>query len=179
MAKKMSIIFIAILVMITITIMAYFLFPWVGILSGVWFSPNPPKPDITYGEFPFEIVLEIDGQTKMFNNVYICEYDGIGSNEGIGKHRVWKGYIKGTDDSTIFIKEVGSKKIYCSVGDPEIYMGESGNDTTSNLPIVYSKEPNSVGGWTTHIFDQTEQEEYGVKIINYKFSDPIENVFKW
>ena len=50
---------------------------------------NLPKPEITYGEFPFEIVLEIDGQTKMFNNVYICEYDGIGSNEGIGKYRVW------------------------------------------------------------------------------------------
>lgn len=145
--------------------------------------PNPPEPQIQYGEFPFEIVLEIDGEAKTFNDIYICEYDGIGSNEGVGKYRTWKGYIKGTGKGTILIKEVDNKHIYCSVGAADIYMGDcepyyEGGEIPVNEPVIYSKEHDKNGGTTSHTFNETDMEEHGIKIISYNFSPPITNLFE-
>ena len=77
-----------------IVIFSLNIFAWSSIFIGNLLSSNPPKPEITYAEFPFEIVYELEGETVTVNDVYVCEYDGIGMNEGVGKYREWKGYIK-------------------------------------------------------------------------------------
>ena len=33
------------------------------------FTPNPPKPEITYADFPFEVVYEIDGEIILVDEV--------------------------------------------------------------------------------------------------------------
>ena len=43
-----------------------------------------PKPAITYAEFPFEVVCEIDGVKKVLKDIYICEYAGTDFDMGSG-----------------------------------------------------------------------------------------------
>ena len=73
--------------------------PQIMFWIGMWIStPNPPEPEVTYGEFPFEIVYEIDGEIFTINDVYVCEYRGIALSEASGKCRSWKGYIKSSGE---------------------------------------------------------------------------------
>lgn len=53
-------------------------------------TPNPPEPQITYGEFLFKLECEINGDKKTVEDTVMREYDGIGWNEGSGKYRKWK-----------------------------------------------------------------------------------------
>ena len=53
-----------------------------------------PTPRVTHGEFPFELVYEINGEEVRVTDVYVCEFEGIGGNENIGKYREWGGHVK-------------------------------------------------------------------------------------
>ena len=66
---------------------------------------NVPEPQIKEGEFPFEMVYEIDGETITVNDIYVCEFDGFDWNEGVGKHRKWKGYIKSSGTDVLILLE--------------------------------------------------------------------------
>ncbi len=45
--------------------------PWTAMVLYHTFSPNPPKPEITHGEFPFELVYEIDGEIITVKDTYV------------------------------------------------------------------------------------------------------------
>ena len=142
----------------------------------------PEEPKFKYGEFPFELVYEIDGEIITVNDVYVCEYDGISADTGSGKYREWKGYIKGTGQGTIFIKDIDNKKICCSVGAADIYMGDcepyyEGGEIPVNEPIIYSIENYANGSRLSHIFSEADMEKYGIRIISYNFTPPITNSF--
>lgn len=176
--KKLLKVFIALLIAAVIGFTAIFVLPWALIGLGILLSPNPAKPEITYGEFPFEIVYEVDGEVVTVNDVYICKYS-IGMNEGVGKYRNWKGSIKGTGEDGLFVKEIDGKKIYCSVGWPEYYMDDP-DDSSTDVPEpgFYIIEANDMGGTTTYGIEDESLHEYNIKVISYKFSDPIENSFE-
>lgn len=77
--------------LLVLAVVVYFsVLPWAMIALGMLISPNPPRPEITYGEFPFSLEYEINGHRKVIEDTLIGEYDGIGMNEGIGKYRKWK-----------------------------------------------------------------------------------------
>ncbi|WP_336297944.1 hypothetical protein [Aneurinibacillus uraniidurans] len=71
--------------LLVVVIVAYLTLPWLFILVHIQLQPNPPRPEIIYGEFPFRLEYEINGQRKVIENILICEFDGFGANEGIGK----------------------------------------------------------------------------------------------
>ena len=189
-----GIIIITIIVLIAITILMFycvkFMFNTMSKISYVIDSiisfslTEPEEPKVKYGEFPFELVYEIDGETITVNDVYVCEYDGISADTGRGKYRKWKGYIMGTGRESILIKDVDDKYIYCSVGAEDIYMGDcepyyEGGEIPVNEPVIYSKEHDENGGTTSHIFNETDMEKYGIIIISYNFTPPITNSFGW
>ena len=58
------------------------------------------------------------------NDIYVCEYDGIGTNEGQGKYVEWKGYIKSSNQENLVLFESDNKQIICDIGAPEYYMGD-------------------------------------------------------
>ena len=61
--SKLLIIIISIVVAVPLIIFAAISIPWLMIYGGIWLSPDPPKPQITSGEFPFELVYSLDGET--------------------------------------------------------------------------------------------------------------------
>lgn len=64
--------------------------PWISIYLGIQSEPNSPSPTTKYGEFPFRLEYEIDGKRMVIQDTLICEYDGVGADEGRGKYRKWK-----------------------------------------------------------------------------------------
>lgn len=88
--KTISVTLITVLIAFVAMLAYTTIWPWATMFFGISSFPNPTKPEITHGEFPFHLVYEINGETKVIEDTLICEYDGIGMNEGNGKYRKWK-----------------------------------------------------------------------------------------
>lgn len=165
--------------LIPVLIMAFFALPWIILGVGILLSPNPQEPEITYGEFPFELVYEIDGKQITVHDTYICEFDGFGANEGVGKYRSWKGYVKSSGEESIVIAEDKERIIYCYVGEAEYYMNDE-----EGYYGVYPITPRIYGGpkagslYYNSMSPDEILERYNIKIISWKFSEPITNTFK-
>ena len=177
--KRKIITAIVAVALIPVLIMAFVALPWIILGVGILLSPNPPKPEITYGEFPFEIVYEIDGKQITVQDTYICEFDGFGANEGVGKYRSWKGYVKSTGEEHMLMLEDNNTVIYCYVGKAEYYMNDE-----ERYYGVYPITPHLYGVSKTDdlyynsMYPDEILEYYKIKIISWEFSEPITNTFK-
>ena len=141
---------------------------------------NVPAPKITKGEFPFELVYEKDGEVITANDVYVCEYEGIKWNENFGNYRQWKGYAKSTGESYFLFYEEGNTQIVCDIGSPAYYMNDPTAANMSDfVPAIYYRVRYESGGISSGKLDEeTLLEKYDLKLISWKFSEPIENSFE-
>lgn len=149
--------------------------PWILIFIGGWLSPNPPAPEITYGEFPFRLEYRIEDEVYVVEDVIVCEYDGVDWNEGVGKHRIWKGTFKNTGEEELLVLTDGDTKIYCSVGGADYYMGdkEYGEPYVPKFYYVTSFENGTVSGGADDLLDK-----YKIELLDWQLSEPIENKFE-
>ena len=181
-SKPLIIIMIVTVIILLPVILIFLLnlFAWSGILVGGWLSPNPPKPEITYAEFPFEITYEIDGESVTVKDTYICEFDGFGRNEGEGKHREWKGYIQSTGEEKVVLLQDGNLSLAIAVGYPEYYMSDPTESDVEYEPYVYYIiDPNDIGGVSSGVIGiEPILEQYKIKLIGWKLSEPIQNSFE-
>lgn len=174
--SKTRIIVLAIVLLLLLLLpVLYVIFGWVMVLGGMWFSaPNPSEPREVYGEFPFELTYRIGDDLVAVRDVYVCEYDGIGFNEGIGKYRKWKGYIQGTGETAVLVTEDAERKIYCFVGSAEFYMGDEMYPEQRPLaPRLYD-----VHNSMTFYSQEELLSRYDIELISWTFSDPITNSFE-
>jgi hypothetical protein len=153
--------------------------PWIIILIGLASLPNPPKPTITYAEFPFRLEYKIGDEMVIVEDTLICKYDGIGLSEGSGKYRKWKKYISGSAEDDILLLTIDeSYKIYCTTGDASYYMGDNVHDIDYPFkPYAYYVE---IEGKSTRLGDISSDdllENYNIEIINWEYPRPVENVF--
>lgn len=141
---------------------------------------NVSEPEIKEGEFPFEIVYEINGETIKINDIYVCEFDGFDWNEGVGKHRKWKGYIKSSGAKELILLEDGDLKLAVSVGFPEYYMSDQSITQIKELtPSIYYIKPNELGGTSSGVLDiEPLLEQHKLKLVSWNFSEPIQNSFE-
>ena len=163
-------------------VIAAFLVLFLGMLAneivttaGGWlFSPNPAKPSVTYGEFPFEIVYELDGQIMTINDVYVCEYDGIKLDGFHEKSRKWSGYIKSTGDKKVILFKDENVTFYCYVGYPEYYMSDPPprEEYTPHIDCVRNDTKST---WEIDVDRYLAQ--YKLRLISVTLSEPIQNSF--
>ena len=134
----------------------------------------PQRPQIIYGEFPFCVEYEIDGERIVVSDTVICEYNGVnyGSN---GAKRNWIKRLskRGTEDLLLLSEE--NKKIYCTVGDADYYMGDS--EETKFIPVLYIEEYDSELKMTTHKSYIEKDEKHKIKLLSFEFAEPIVNSF--
>ncbi len=174
-----AIIIVVIVLLPAILMFSLSLFAWSAIFIGGWLSPDPPKPEVTYAEFPFEIVYTVEGETVTVNDIYVCEYVGVGWDEGRGKYRQWKGYIKSSGEDDLILLEDENYKLACSVGDSGYYMSDPSMPTEKFTPHVYyirSHKSDIVSLGTMDI--EQLKEQYKIKLISWKLSSPIQNSFE-
>ena len=138
------------------------------------------KPEIKEGEFDFALTYEVDGENKVIEGTYVCEFDGINrAIDGVGRR--WNGYIKDHDDFTNYeIKKTddGVIKIdlnICSeffMSDPQYQMIVS-SEQTKPEPYIYSTSGDSADAATYALYEGDD-----VKIISFEYDEPIENIYK-
>lgn len=168
---------IKILISIGSVVFAIIFLPWITIYISGLFMSKPSAPQITYGEFPFRLEYEINGEKLVVEDTMICEYDGVGWNEGWGKFRKWKGYLENSDEESVLLINDNTRKIYCFVGSAEYYMGDERYPKKRPLtPRVYMVKLDDMD--TTTFTQEELLEKYKIKLISWDFSEPIINDFK-
>jgi len=153
------------------------LIPLIGLPVSSLLKPNPPLPEITYGEFPFRIEYEINGDRVVVEDTVICEFDGFGfSWGGEGKFRKWKSHLLNSEGagSFLLLLETVDAKLYCTVRSPAYYMGDSKSFPNEIFPpSAFTKKTKSYN----FISSQELFDRYGIRFISWEFSPPIENNF--
>ena len=151
-----------------------------GAFMGIFISI--PKPEVKEGEFDFALTYEVDGEEKIIEGAYVCKFDGISRNLD-GVSRDWTGYIKDHDDFTEYeIKTTDKGVIMVSLDiRPEFFMSDPDFiDSYDIVPEPYldiTSGDESVKESTNEVFFDYY---YGddVKIINFEYDAPIENIYK-
>lgn len=177
--KKVIFSMIIVALLIVLIIIAFFTFPWLGMYTGIKLMPNPPRPEIIYGEFPFSLEYEINGQRIVIQDTLICEYDGIGLNEAQGKYRKWKEHLVSGNQKILLLKVDDSKEIYYDPGNARYYMGDlkSNEGYEHNFPNAMIAEKK--GGTISNSIINADEllNKYNIKLISWKYSKPITNNF--
>ena len=138
-----------------------------------------PTPSITQAEFPFEIVYRLNGETVVVNDVFVCEFEGVIWNEGFGRHRQWKGYVKSTGKDHLVLLEDGNLKFACSLGSAAYYMDDPSMEGADEFtPSIYYVRTYESGGVSSGVAGIEKMlEEYKLELVSWQLSKPIKNSF--
>ena len=138
-------------------------------------------PEVKEGRFNFSVTCEINGEGKTYSGVYVCKYDGAYKTL-VGEGIDWEGYVEDSEDRGVIpIQTNEDGVIYIDLYFvPEYFMGDPDaicyDIPAPALYMVYHYDnPDEVSYETDEEIIATN---YGVKLISYKYADPIENTFK-
>ena len=145
------------------------------------FIAKMPIPEIKEGRFDFSVTCEINGEEKTFSGVYVCKYDGAYktlAGEGIE----WEGYVENSEGNGVIpVQTNDDGVVYIDLHFiPEYFMGDP-DAICYDVPapalymLYHSDNPDEASYETDKEIIATN---YGVKLISYKYADPIENTFK-
>lgn len=158
-------------------LIGYVALPWTLIYLGNFFAPSPPRPEITYGEFPFRLVYEINGQRKVIEDTLICEFEGFGFDEGRGKYRKWKQYLASGNERVTLLKVDDNIEIYYNPGSAKYYMGDMESYVEFNHMFPNAAIYRADGEYGGTISAEHLLKEYNIKLINWEYTPPITNRF--
>lgn len=155
--------------------------PWLVLAGGSLLSPAPPSPQITYGEFPFTLVYEMEGETISIEDTLVIRHKGIDWNEGLGKHNVWERYLKSQQvegyvrqSVTLFhgLLDGNSTCVYLELGSCEYYMGLK--DDMSHYYYLNEKPGDIVmlGEYNGPISAEELYDKFQIRIIELELSPP-------
>ena len=179
----------SILVVVLVIVLTFWFVIWY-IFGGNAYFNIVPKPEITYGEFPFTLKYELDGEIKVLEDTIICEFDGFKVIGEAGKFRQWKTKIKSGGEKIILwdtqqldIRDDFGRKIlefYFSYGNGEYYMGDeynsSNGEINSWIDYTYKNDDGTTGG--SAYKSDVACEKYKIRLISWEVSPPITNSFK-
>ena len=144
-------------------------------------SAKMPVPTITEGRFDFSVTYELNGEEKTYCGVYVCKYDGAYktlAGEGIK----WEGYVENSEENGVIpVQTNDDGVVYIDLHFiPEYFMGDP-DAICYDVPapalymLYHSDNPDEASYESDKEIIATN---YGVKLISYKYADPIENTFK-
>lgn len=192
MNKKTFFLVIGIIGGVLLTSLLYFAFMFFVAFGGLNFLIPVPKPEVTHGEFPFQLTYEINGETKVIEDTVICEFDGFEVIGEAGKYRKWKIHVEGTGARMITLCDLRSDEDFTDwgnqvlelcfdPGDAEYYMGDIGDrqsegNTGEWIDYLYML-PNGETGYSAFKADEA-WEKYKIRIISWECAPPIKNKFR-
>lgn len=156
--------------------------PWVGDII----IATPPKPEITYGEFPISIIYEVNDEVRKIDEIVICEFDGFEVRGESGKYRKWKSYLKSGNESLVFLPITQELTIEVGIfrGSPNYYMGDFEQSKEAYDKSMSDDRYREYVEWdngvkTGNSFSKEEVwERYKLRILDVQYSPPITNSFK-
>jgi hypothetical protein len=141
-------------------------------------QPNPPKPAITSGRFPFHVEYEVVGQRQIIQDALVCSFSGFGADcSSRGKYRGWNQDLESGNKYVTLLEINEDESIIFDPGTAGYYMGEPGY-----AGLDYNRYPPKVmkrwKGSREPISPEALQLHYNLRIIGFHLSDPIQNTFK-
>ena len=133
------------------------------------------KPTVTEGEFPFSITYELDGERVTIEDVYKVNYVKNDKDDNHkGRVYVGKCLSSGENDTNYILKQDENTRVELwthfypdyLMGDPEY---DYFDDETFEPKIYYYDENE------TEYHDEKTLTEQGVKLISFKYPEPIKN----
>ena len=135
-------------------------------------------PEVEEAQFEVSVTYIVDGEVKTFSGVYVCKYAGAYITLA-SSGRMWESYLKNYDDTAFLVKKTGDEEVYIDFGwYAEYLMSDPECDGNEPEPAVYVKYIDDETGYDNYLGVGYEDEiflNYGVKILGYFYSDPIEN----
>ncbi len=154
-------------------------------------------PQITEGEFPFVVEYEINGQNYVIEDTVVCSFYGYDKTNAFLPYypRTWYASLKDNSESVRTFIELepdtesvltkgrinSESRIVLYYGHGGYYLGDP--DDSDKGPCInyvehyYTSEKVSHSVHTALTNEQLE-EYFGIKIIRFEFSEPIENSFE-
>lgn len=144
------------------------------------FQGNPPKPEYTYGEFPFHLEYEINGQRLIVDDKVIVEFDGFGFEGGIGSDKTtkWKPQTLASGNEEVILFEDGeSVRIYLAIRDEDYNMDDWIDYSEYNyvFPSVIKEEKLGRGNYATSLSENDLINNYKIRLIDFKYGEPLRN----
>ena len=157
-----------------------------------------PAPQITEGEFPFVLEYEMDGQRYLIEDAVVCRFEGYDLSNPfpfVPYSRTWFASLKSGEEEKRMIIEFDENtesalvsgrvniesRVHLFYGSGGYYLGDP-EDANRGPKIRYTekyqtgtKESTITG--TDLSYEQLE-ELFGIKVIRFEFSSPIENTFE-
>ncbi|WP_052487863.1 hypothetical protein [Gordoniibacillus kamchatkensis] len=165
--------------MVILAIIAFIAGPWIFLYIGIQLEPNPPRPEITHGEFPFRLEYDINGERKVIQDTLICEFDGFGADEGRGKYRRWKERLASGNERVALAKVTDKMEIYYSPGSAKYYMDDLSDSGEYEHYFPDALFIEKRGGITTTGIVHADElyDKYHIKLISWNYTPPIKNSF--
>ena len=150
------------------------------------------EPAITEGEFPIYLEYEKYGARYIIDDIVVCSYNGIDTT-GFIPFRSYSVSLKNESNTTLmfFVDNTESKltkgrineeaSIRLHIGNGGYYLGDP--DDKDYTPYIsydeqYKTEPKVTHIDFTKLTNEQLEEIFGIKIIRFEFSSPIENTFE-
>lgn len=186
---KKTMIIMGIIFSILLLIISLLVFGFWFIFGGGSYFIQVPKPEITYGEFPFRLTYELNGETKVIEDIIVCEFDGFKVEGENGKYRKWKTYLKsGSERITLLdVRQLGEKddfnhtilELFFSYGNGEYYMGDEYSQSKAEISTYVEYMYQNVDGTIGYSAFKAEEayEKFNIRLISWEAAEPIQNTF--
>lgn len=157
-----------------------------------------PAPQITEGEFPFILEYEINGERHIIEDTVVCKFDGYDLSDPfpfIDYSRTWHQALKNEEEHKTLILELEDNtesllvkdriniesRVNLFYGSGGYYLGDP--DDAEKIPCINYVEKYKTSEKVTHnevtlLTNEQLEKYFGIKIIRFEFSKPIENRFE-
>ncbi|MFF2093371.1 hypothetical protein [Paenibacillus sp. NPDC058174] len=148
--------------------------PWLLLYLGLSAGEDPPKPAYSYGEFPFYLEYEINGQRIIVDDKVIVKYAGIGLSEGTGKYIKWKQTLGSGNKEVILFEDGESETLIFTIRDRDYHLeeNEEGNKYDSR-PDVYRKARKENMRSVEVMTERELLKYYKIKLIKFEYGEPL------
>ena len=157
-----------------------------------------PAPQITEGEFPFVFEYELNGQRYLIEDTVVCRFDGYDLSNPfplIPYSRMWYASLKSGEEEKRMIIEFDENtesalvsgrvniesRVHLFYGSGGYYLGDP-EDAHRGPKIryteIYQTGPKGSTVTGTDLSYEQLEELFGIKVIRFEFSSPIDNTFE-
>ena len=155
-------------------------------------------PQITEGEFPFVFEYELNGQRYLIEDTVVCRFDGYDLSNPfsfIPCSRTWFASLKSGEEEKRMIIEFDENtesalvsgrvntesRVHLFYGSGGYYLGDP-EDADGGPKIRYTEKyqtgPKESTVTVTDLSYEQLEELFGIKVIRFEFSSPIDNTFE-
>lgn len=156
-------------------------------------SPNSLRPEIIYGEFPFKLTYELDGQLQVIEDVIVCEFDGFVTRGTAGKARKWNTSLKSGNEllTLLDLRSLNQEnefsqtmlELYFYYGTGAYYMGDTNNPFARKaqdftwVDYRYQTKDGKIG--SSGYKAEVAFEKYRIRLLSFEVAPPIKNNFNY